>query len=119
ENPARWKGNLAFVLEKRTAVRRVTHFRAMPIDEVPSFMTNLRKQSSIGARAFEFLILTATRTSETIGARWNEIDLEQKVWTIPAERMKARRKFQVPLSDRCLSILREMQALSDGTFVFP
>ncbi len=103
---------------------QVEHHAALPYAELPAFLASLREQEGIAARALEFLILTAARTGEVIGARWNEIDLLDKTWTVPAARMKAHREHRVPLSARALAILEEMQAARDGdadpdAFVFP
>lgn len=119
ENPARWRGHLDKMLSARAKVARVQHHAALPIDDVPAFMTSLRAQPGVAARGFEFCILTATRTGETIGARWNEIDLKAKLWIVPAERMKAGREHRVPLSNRAVDILSEMQKLPSADFVFP
>jgi integrase len=118
DNPARWRGHLEKALPARTKSQRVKHHAALPIDGVPPFMANLRKLDSLGALAFEFAILTACRTGEVIGARWEEMNLEDASWTIPAERMKAARIHRVPLSGRCLAILRQVRKL-DPVFVFP
>ena len=98
ENPARWRGHLAKLLPARSKVRDVKHHAALPYAELPAFLVALRAQEGIAARALEFTILTAARTGEVIGARWNEIDLLDKVWTVPAARMKAHREHRVPLS---------------------
>jgi integrase len=82
-------------------------------------MRDLRKRYGIGPLALEFLILTAARTAEVLGARWDEIDLAGKVWVIPAERMKAGSEHQVPLSPRAIAIVREMATIRRGEFVFP
>ena len=121
ENPARWRGHLDKLLPARGKVRRVEHHAALPYAELPGFLVALREQDGISARALEFTILTAARTGETIGARWNEINLLEKTWTIPAARMKAGREHRVPLSPRTLGILEEMQAHrhADDGFVFP
>ena len=121
ENPARWRGHLDKLLPARGKVRRVEHHAALPYAELPGFLVALREQEGIGARAVEFAILTAARTGETIGAHWNEINLLEKTWTIPAARMKAGREHRVPLSPRTLGILEEMQAHrhADDGFVFP
>ena len=121
ENPARWRGHLDKLLPALSKVRQVEHHAALPYTELPDFLTRLREQEGTSARAMEFAILTAARTGEVIGARWSEIDLAAKTWTIPAERMKARREHRVPLSSRWLAILTEMQAAreSDESFVFP
>ena len=122
ENPARWRGHLDKLLPARSNVRQVEHLAALPYAELPAFLGNLRNREAIAARALEFLILTAARTGEVIGARWNEIDLLDKTWTVPAARMKARREHRVPLSTRGLVILREMQTVhhrSDNAYVFP
>ncbi len=123
ENPARWRGHLDKLLPARSKVREIEHHAALPYAELPAFLAGLREQEGIAARALEFLILTAARTGEVIGARWNEIDLLDKVWTVPAARMKAHREHRVPLSPRALAILGEMQAArqgdADDAFVFP
>jgi integrase len=121
ENPARWRGHLDKLLPARGKVRRVEHHAALPYAELPGFLVALGEQEGIAARALEFTILTAARTGETIGARWTELDLLDKTWTVPAERMKAGREHRVPLSPRTVAILEEMQAHrhSDEGFVFP
>jgi integrase len=119
ENPARWRGHLENLLPKKSKVQRVEHHPALPYDEMGAFMAALRKQGGIGARALEFLILTAARTGEVIGARWEEFDLDQRIWTVPAERMKGEREHRVPLSDRAFAIVEEMAAIRSGEFVFP
>jgi integrase len=123
ENPARWRGHLDKLLPARSKVRDVKHLAAMPYAELPDFLASLRTREAIAARALEFLILTAARTGEVIGARWNEIDLLDKNWMVPAARMKARREHRVPLSPRALAILNEMQAVRSGddgnAYVFP
>jgi integrase len=117
ENPARWKGHLDRLLPARGKVRTVKHHAALPYEELPAFMTNLRAREGSGARALEFTILTGLRTGEVIGARWSEIDLQRKVWIVPAERMKARREHRVPLSDRVIEILMNLPRMDD--FLFP
>jgi len=121
ENPARWKGHLDHLLPARGKVRKVEHYAALPHAELPGFLVALREQEGIAGRALEFAILTAARTGETIFARWNELDLLDKTWTVPAGRMKAGKEHRVPLSARALAILEEMQAhgTDDGGFVFP
>jgi integrase len=121
ENPARWRGHLDKLLPPRSKVRRVEHHAALPYAELPSFLVSLREQKGIAARALEYSILTAARTGEVIGARWGEIDLLDKTWTLPATRMKAGKEHRVPLSARALAILKEMQAHrhADNAFVFP
>jgi integrase len=108
ENPARWRGHLAEMLPAKTKIHRVQHLKALPYSELPAFMAKLRERDSVSARALEFTILSATRTNESIGARWSEIDLKDKTWTIPGERMKSKRPHRVPLSDRALAILRDL-----------
>jgi integrase len=118
ENPARWRGHLANLLPPRARLKR-GHHAAMPFDQVPSFISDLRGRAGIAPLALEFLVLTATRTGEVIGAIWPEIDLEKELWTIPAERMKAKRGHVVPLSARCVEILREARKLGVRSYVFP
>lgn len=117
DNPARWKGHLSHSLPASSKVRRVKHHAALPFDEIGAFLEKLREQEGVSARALEFAILTAGRTSEVTGAKWSEIDLDAKVWTIPQERMKASREHRVPLSNRALEVLSPLQGLS--SFVFP
>jgi integrase len=100
------------------ASKIVDHHKAMPFGELPSFMTELRERDSVSARALEFTILTAARTNEVIGARWDEIDLDAGVWTVPAARMKAGREHQVPLSGRALAILKAVPRETGSVYVF-
>src|SRR5262249_2764851 len=102
ENPARWRGHLSHLLPKRGKLSR-GHLAAMAYGQVPEFMTELRKREGIAPLTLEFAILTAARTGEVIGCRWNEIDLDRKVWTIPAARTKAGRVHRVPLSEHVRS----------------
>jgi integrase len=119
ENPARWRDNLDAVLPRHSKTRNVKPHPAMPYSEIGDFMTKLRDDESIIARALEFCIITASRTSETLGARWDEIDLNERLWIVPEERMKAGRPHRVPLSTRAVTILREMERHRSGDFVFP
>ncbi|MQV48261.1 tyrosine-type recombinase/integrase [Sinorhizobium medicae] len=118
ENPARWKGHLDHILPKAGKLKR-GHHAAMPYADVPAFMKKIREASGVGARALEFTVLTASRTGETMGARWAEFDFKENVWTVPAERMKGGREHRVPLTDRVLAVLTEMQKRSVNDFVFP
>jgi integrase len=116
DNPARWKGHLDNVLPSRAAVAKSKHFAALAYREVPAFVATLRQHEGIAPRALEFLILTAARSGETLGARWDEIDLDARMWVVPPERMKMRRQHRVPLSDRAVEILTALPR--DGEFVF-
>jgi integrase len=119
-NPARWRGHLNYLLPKRSKVRKVKHHPALPYGEMPQFMTAIRAQPGIAARAFEFAILVGARTGEVIGAQWFEIDVAQRIWTVPAERMKTEKEHRVPLCERALAIVAQMQSLRDsGGYVFP
>jgi integrase len=119
DNPARWRGHLDKLLPPRAKVQKVKHHAALPYAESGEFVAKLREQESTSALALEFLILTATRTGEVIGATWSEIDLDAAVWTIPADRMKAKREHRVPLSKSALSILKQLNEHRIGEFVFP
>jgi integrase len=124
ENPARLKGNLDIALAARSKVRKVVHHAALPFSELPAFMHALSAQPGLAAQALAFTILTAARTGSIIGARWSEINLEQRVWTISASRMKGGRDHQVPLSDQALAILNTLRKNLGVTpepdaFVFP
>jgi integrase len=103
-NPARWKGHLDKLLPKPVKLLR-GHQKALPYGDVPAFVKRLRSSDCMAALALEFLILTATRTGETLGAQWREIDLNKAIWTIPSHRMKTGDVFSVPLSERALAIL--------------
>ena len=118
ENPAAWRGNLKLILPARRKLTR-GHHAAMPIDGLPGFMVDLRAREAVAARCLEFTILTACRSGEALGALWTEVDIDRKVWTIPATRMKSGRPHTVPLTDRALEILAEMQRLGDPIHVFP
>ncbi len=118
ENPARWRGHLKLLLPKRQKLTR-GHHAALPYAEIPKLMTKVRLLESLGAKALELCILTAARTSEILAAEWSEIDLENKVWTIPPERMKAGIEHRVPLSERAVAILKALHKAKDGRFVFP
>jgi integrase len=117
-NPARWKGGLKEILPAPTKLRRTKHFAALNYDGINAFLVRLREQPGIAARALEFTILTAARTSEVRRASWSEFDLESGVWVIPADRMKAKREHRVPLCNRALAILGEVSSLSE-TWAFP
>ena len=118
ENPARWKGHLAQLLSKRRKLTR-GHHAALPYQDVPGFLEALRGRSGVASLALEFAVLTAARSGEVFGARWDEIDLEAKLWTVPANRMKVNRDHRVPLSDRALAILGELQKARTSEYVFP
>jgi integrase len=110
DNPARWRGHLDKLLPARAKVRKIKHHSALPYAELPAFLVKLREQEGVAARALEFTILTAARTGETIGAKRAEVDKKNKVWTVPASRMKAGKEHRVPLSDRALQILDDVGA---------
>jgi integrase len=117
ENPARWRGHLDHVLPARSKVRRVEHHAALPYPEIADFMAELRSKDGLAARALEFVILTAARTGEVLGARWAEIDLQNCLWVVPAERMKAGREHRVPLSEAAMALLAALKR--EGDRVFP
>src|SRR5262249_29566687 len=119
ENPARWRGHLSELLPARSKVQKIKHHAALPYADIGSFVDTLRQQSGVAAAAFEFLILTAARTSEAVAARWSEIDLKSAIWTIPAERMKARKEHRVPLCGPALDLLQRMAEVRHGDYVFP
>jgi integrase len=119
ENPARWRGHLDHLLPAKAKVRKVEHHAALSYARIGAFLAALRKQNGIAARALEFLVLTATRTGETLGATWNEVDLGAKLWTISAGRMKAGKEHRVPLSDAALALLEQMHDIRHSDYVFP
>jgi integrase len=117
ENPARWAGHLDEMLASPAKIAKAQHHPALPYTEIAAFMAELRERDSLSARALEFLILTAARTGEVIGATWDEIDPDEKTWTIPATRMKSGKEHRVPLSDRAMEILKGLP--HKGSRVFP
>jgi integrase len=118
ENAARWRGHLDHLLPKQSKLTR-GHHAAMPYEHVAAFVARLRESDSLVARAFELCILTAARSGEILGMRWSEVDFGKKVWTLPADRMKAGREHRVPLSERAVTILRQLAEIRTGDFVFP
>ncbi|MFP9139233.1 tyrosine-type recombinase/integrase [Devosia sp. XGJD_8] len=118
ENPALWRNHLADVLPSRRKLSR-GHHKALPYDELPSFMASLRDRPAVAARALEFAILTAARSGEVLNAEWSEVDLITQVWTIPAARMKGGRQHRVPLSPQAMEVLRTVSDKNDERYVFP
>jgi integrase len=119
ENPARWRGHLKGALPNLPKAKRVVHHAALAYSDMGGFMVALRAQDGVAALALEITILAATRTSETRGARWPEIDSAAEVWTIPGERTKSGKDHRVPLSAPMLAILERMAAVRGSEFVFP
>ena len=117
DNPAQWQGNLELTLPKPKRARK--HQVAMPYGDIPSFWKRLQAKTTIASLALQFVILTAARSGEGRGARWDEIDLEAKVWTLPPERMKARKEHSVPLCDCLVTMLTQLKDLAETPFVFP
>lgn len=117
-NPARWRGHLDKLLPKRPKLSR-GHHAALAYPELPGFVAKLRERDALAAMALEFAILTAARSGEVLAARWDEIDMASKVWTVPAKRMKAGREHRVPLSARALEILEKLSETRTGEYVFP
>lgn len=119
ENPAAWKGNLEHAMHKPNALTVASHHAAMRYSEVPSFVEKLAGVTGVAARALELVIMTAVRSGEARGATWAEVNLAQKVWTIPAVRMKSGKEHRVPLSDEVVSLLKVMKAQAVNEYVFP
>ncbi len=117
-NPAQWRGHLDTLLPSPHKIKKVQHMPSLPYAKLYDFMQDLSEREGSAARCLEFTILTATRTSEALGARWEEIDMEGRTWTIPAERMKIKKEHRVPLSDQAMKILKGQQGQHD-TYVFP
>lgn len=110
ENPARWKGHLDKVFPAQGQIRQVRHFQALAVNDAPAFMKRLTAQHGASALALRFLVLTAARSGEVRGAEWREIDFTNRVWTIPASRMKAKREHRVPLSNATIAVLQEARS---------
>ena len=118
DNPARWKSHLDQVLPGRGQIAKVEHHAALPYSELPAVMAALAIRPGTAARALQFLILTAARTGEVIGARWSELDLDNQLWSIPAGRMKGGREHRVPLSAAAVALLRSLPTEDNNEFVF-
>lgn len=123
-NPARWRGHLDKLLPSPARVKKqrnggtTRHHPAMPYTEVPAFMVEVRALDSVSALALEWLILTATRSGETLQATWSEVDTEAAIWTIPATRTKTRREHQVPLSGAALALLDRLPRVAGNDHLF-
>ena len=118
-NPARWKGLLDKLLPAPGKIAKTEHHRALPYADLPNFMKQLSAQEGVAARTLEFAILTACRSGEVRGARWEEFDLDAGIWVVPAERMKAGKEHRVPLSDAARAIVRAQFGASYCEYVFP
>jgi integrase len=118
DNPARWRGHLQNLLAKPKVLTR-GHHAALPYDQLPLFVAQLRLRHSMAARALEYAILTGCRSGEVLGARWDEIDLAKAVWVIPGSRMKVGKEHRVPLSDRAIAILTALKETRTSDFIFP
>ena len=118
QNPAQWRGHLKTLLPARQRLTR-GHHAALPYDELPAFMADLRARNSLAALALELAILTATRSGEVLNAQWSEFDLDKAIWTVPAIRMKAGHEHRIPLTARTVDFLKAMTRLHDNDHVFP
>jgi integrase len=119
DNPARWKGHVENLLPRKSKIAPPVHHVAVPWRDLPALWADLAARDDIATLALRFTLLTGVRTNEALGARWSEINTGTKVWTIPAERMKAAREFRVPLSGAALAVLTELAALRQSDFLFP
>ena len=119
ENPAAWRGHLDKLLQSKAKTHSVKHFAALDYHAIGAFLTELRQDDGPPSRALEFAILTAARGGEVLGARWDEINLDKALWTIPPQRTKAKREHRIPLSDAALAVLSEMTTIRMNDHVFP
>jgi integrase len=119
ENPAMWRGHLDAILPKPEKMKRRGHHRAMAYGSVPALMQRLRNASGMDAKVLEFTVLTAARSAEAVNATWDEVDFEQKLWIIPASRIKSGRRHDVPLSPRAITLLRSLPKRNDNPHIFP
>jgi len=118
DNPARWKGNLDALLPAPSKVKEVVHHKAMDWREVSAFFQELKKRKSVSSKALMFTILTIARSGEVRESMWNEMDLEHGVWTIPSERMKAKKEQRIPLSSEALKLLEGQTCFDDTPYIF-
>lgn len=119
DNPARWRGHLDKVLPKRSKVAAVKHHAALPYSQMNAFMVELQQREGIAPKALQFVILTAARVSEAVNAKWSELDLEAKVWTVPPARMKAGKEHRVPITPEVEAILDAVKLKAQSDYVFP
>jgi integrase len=120
DNPARWQGHLSHLLAPRGKVHKVENHPALPWEQIPAFMTELRAQEGLAAKALQFTILTAARSGESRGIPWQgEIGTADKLWTVPASRMKREREHRVPLTAPALAIIDYMRTVRQNDYVFP
>lgn len=119
ENPARWRGHLKHLLPSRKKLAAVRHHAALPWREMPEFMAELRADGSQSSLALRFIILTCVRREEAMEAVWPEINIAERVWTIPPERMKAGLMHRVPLSDAALDVLGKLIRVDGNPYLFP
>jgi integrase len=118
DNPARWTGHLKFHLPSPTKVREIKHHEALPYAELPGFVRHLHAAGNSKADALEFAILTCARIGEVLGATWAEVDFRGGTWTVPAERMKIRKKHVVPLTAPALAIIERQKRRNDTDCIF-
>lgn len=119
DNPASWKGNLKELLPAPSKIKDATNFPALALVDLPRWAKAVSARQGMSARALEFVVLTCARSGEARGATWDEIDLERALWTIPAQRMKAKREHRVPLSEAAVALLRRLPVMMGNPFVFP
>ena len=119
DNPARWKGNLSEFLPQPSKVAKAEHYPAVSFDDAPAWFAAVRGRDGNGARALEFAALTAVRSGEVRGARWDEFDMLRSVWIIPAARMKMDKEHRVPLSPEAVSLLKAQPQIEGNDLVFP
>jgi len=119
DNPARWGGLLEHALPARSKIAKVEHHAALPYAEIGAFVAKLRGDSGVAAACLQFITLTAARLDEARSSTWDEIDLANRIWVVPARRMKADKEHRVPLSDGTIAILEQMQVIRQSDYVFP
>jgi integrase len=123
DNPATWRGNLEHILPDPSDVTPVEHQPALPFRQMPKFMEELRARKGSGARALELCILTVARSSQVRGARWDEVDFDERIWIVPKVRMKGKKKskreHRVPLCDRALALLKNIPRVEGEPLIFP
>lgn len=119
DNPARWKGNLSEMLPKPSKLAKVAHQPALALDDAAAWFADLGQREGMGARALEFLAMTASRSGEIRGATWDEIDFEVGLWIIPADRMKMSREHRIPLTSEAVALLVALPRFDGSPHVFP
>ncbi len=119
ENPARFEGHLSKILAKPSKLKKTKHHPSVPFNQINQLMKELKASAALSSLALQFKIHTAARTGEVINAQWSEINFQEKIWTVPASRMKAKTEHRVPLNNEAMNILKILKKTTQSQYIFP